>query len=254
MYLRLFTNTQTVLPRLGINDKIGLMHPVFQGIKPPEILFSADSEYNGHMEVVESGQTRKLIADGTVQSVNYESPLAQRLFWGRVVRLLQDEVPELNSVLVLGLGGGTMQHLLSKAFEHAYIVSVEIDRLAYEVAQKFFDIDAVPNHEIIIEDACKVIVEPEEFGLNVSSFNAVIVDIFNGDKYPDLGSSGNFIAHVCRLAAAGGLVVFNRFYLEHHQEDVDQFLETLEQFLRDIKTIIIPGKTNADNMLIYGRV
>jgi spermidine synthase len=227
---------------------------VFEGIKIPTVIYRTQSEHNGTIEVTQDGNTRRLIAENVTQSMNFDSPAAERMFWGRLTELLMVEQPDLKSILILGLGGGTVQHMISRAFSGVYIVSVELDPEMVDVAKQFFNIGHIANHKIIVEDACRVVVSPEEVGLTHQAFNAVVVDIYCGSKYPDLGKAGNFIAHVCKMTVPGGLVVFNRIYLDDHQEDVDMFIETVENFLHDVKTIVIPGKTNSDNVLIYGRV
>lgn len=226
---------------------------VFEGIKLPNVIYKAKSKFNKDIQVVESNGTRRLLVNNYTQSVNYDSPLAERMVWGRTLRLLQEEEPELNSILVFGLGGGTMQHLLAHAYSDLVIVSVDIDEVMIDIAKKYFFVDAIPNHYIIADDACRVVIEPGKFNLRPESFQALIVDIFLGDAYPDLGNSGNFLSHVCRMVNPGGLVVINRFYFEDHQAEVHEFIDNVEMYLNDVKTIIVPGKTNADNLLIYGR-
>jgi spermidine synthase len=226
---------------------------VFEGIKLPKTIYEVDSKFNGKISVIEVGSTRKLSVGGVVQSVNWSSPSASRQVWGRLVDNLYEQVSELKSVLVLGLGGGSMHHLLSKKFPGIHITSVEIDKVMVDVAKKYFALDEIPNHRIIIDDALKVIAVPEEFGIPHHSFQVAIVDIFCGQKYPDLGSSGNFFAGVKSLVVPGGLVVFNRIYLEHHQESVDQFIDSLEGFFSGIKSVIIAGRTNSDNVIVFCR-
>ena len=85
-------------------------------------------------------------------------------------------------------------------------------------------------------------------------FDAAIVDIFVGDKYPELGRSGNFIARLKSLVKPGGIIIFNRIYHGDHQEEVNMFIEMLHDFFVDVESVIIAGKTNSDNVLIYGRV
>lgn len=227
---------------------------IFAGVALPKVLYQTHSEMNGDIEVVESGETRRLRVNKITQSINYDSPMAERLVWGRCVKLLQDEEPNLRSVLILGLGGGTMQHLISQRFPGVSIVTVDIDPVMVDVANQYFGVESIPNHTTIIADACRVIVEPEHFGLNFQTFDAVIVDILLGDQYPDLGTSGNFLSHICKMVVPAGLVVINRLYLEDHQEDVNMFVDNVEEFMHDVNSIIIPGKTNSDNILIYGRV
>lgn len=227
---------------------------VFDGIKLPKIIYETNSDFNGKISVIEIGQTKKLMVDGIIQSINWDSPNASRQVWGRLVENLHEQKPDLKSVLVLGLGGGAMQHLLAKKFPGIHITSVEIDKVMVDVAKKFFGLEDIPNHRIIVGDALKVISVPEEFGIPHNSFQAVIVDIYCGQQYPDLGSCGNFFASVKNLVVPGGLVIFNRIYLEHHQEQVNQFIDLLEGFYTNIKSVIIAGRTNSDNVVIFCRV
>ncbi len=226
---------------------------VFDGIPLPDVIYKTKSKYNDSIEVVDHAGTRKLIVNHHTQSINPDAPIADKMVWGRTVKLLKEEEPGLKTVLILGMGGGTMQHLLAKEFPGLVMVSVDIDEVIVEIAKKFFEVSKIPNHYIIADDACRVIIEPDKFNLKHNFFQAIVVDIFIGDEYPDLGKSGNFLAHISKMVVPGGLVIINRVYLEDHQEDVHNFIDSLEVYLKNIKTIIVPGKTNSDNMLIYGR-
>lgn len=226
---------------------------IFSEIQLPKVLFQAESKYNGHVEVVELGKTRKVFADGTLQSANYDSPIVSKLFLGRAIDIVKENVPELKKLLILGLGGGTMAQLVSRSVPGIEIVSVDIDPVMVDIAKQFFDLDSIPNHKLICNDACRVIIEPETFGLQEHMFDAVIVDIFNGDRYPELGRSGNFIAGLKRMVRSNGFILFNRVYHGHHQDEVNMFIEMLHDFLSGIQSTIIAGKTNSDNVLVYGR-
>jgi spermidine synthase len=227
---------------------------VFDGIKLPKTIYETTSEFNGKISVVEVGSTRKLYVDGMTQSVNWDSPNAGRQVWGRLVDNLYDQQPDLNKVMILGLGGGSMHHLLARKFPGIHITSVEIDKAMVDVATNYFALADIANHRIIVADALKVIAVPEEYGIPPQSFQAVIVDIYCGQKYPDLGTSGTFFAGVKNLVLPGGLVVFNRIYLEHHQEQVNHFIDSLEGFFSDVKSVIIAGRTNSDNVIVFCRV
>lgn len=226
---------------------------IFSGISIPKVLYSVNSEHNGLIEVYQIGNTRKIKVGGIDQSLNYDSPVCKRLVWGKAADLLKKEEPELKNVLVLGLGGATMQHLISQANPNAKIVSVELDSHMVQISKDYFDLDKIPNHTVITNDACRVVVEPEEFGLHKNMFQAVIVDIYVGEKFPELGTSGNFLAAVRDMVLPGGLVIINRIYIKTHQEDVDNFIEFVSGFLNNVQTEVVAGYTNSDNILIYGR-
>jgi spermidine synthase len=222
-------------------------------IQIPRILDEVDSAYNGRIRVVHIGSTKKIQVDNIVQSVNWDSPICNRLYWGRVIEILREEKPDLERVLVLGLGGGTLIHLISQNFPNAMIHSVEIDPVMVEVARKHFDLDSIPNHKAIVADAMKVVVEPESFDISKFSFDALIVDIYVGETYPDLGKSGNFVSAIKRLVKTDGLIIFNRIYVEHHQDDVNSFINYVSGLLSDVKCTVVAGYTNSDNVLIFGR-
>lgn len=230
---------------------------VFDGLKMPKVIFDTTSKLNGRIRVVEVGKTRKLIVDNSIQSINPDSPACAKLFLGQIVNSLKERVEDpgtIKRVLILGMGGGTMAYLLSKTFPGVEIVSVEYDEIMVDVAKRFFNLDATPNHRVIVDDALKVVVEPEEFDISLGSFNVLIVDIFNGEKYPDLAKTGNFIGAIKRLVAPGGHLIFNRVYTEEHQEDVNTFIQGVEEFIGDTETEVVAGYTNSDNILVFGRV
>lgn len=225
---------------------------VFEGIQLPKVIYEAESKFNEKILVIDRGNTRKLSVGGIVQSVNWTSPLVNKMVWGSVVDVLKENLPSLGSVLVLGLGGGTVQHLISKTFPNVKIVSVEIDPVMVDVAKKFFDVENIPNHRIIVDDACRVITSPNEFGIEDHSFEALIVDIYCGEKYPELGKSGTFIGGLSNIVVPGGFVLFNRIYLESHQDEVNNFINIVEEYFADVKSLVIAGKTNSDNVLVFG--
>lgn len=227
---------------------------VFQGLIIPKLIYETESKINGKIEVFEVGKTRKIVVANTTQSLSWDSPSVPSRVWGRAVDILKENEPGLTNVLVFGLGGGTMQHLISKAFKDIYIVSVEIDAVMIDIAKKYFDIDTIPNHKIINEDACRVLIEPTKYGLSEGTFKAAVIDIYCGERFPDLGKSGNFIAGLKKMIVPGGLIVFNRIYVEEHQDDVNAFIDFLDSYLYDIKSLVIAGVTNSDNVLIFGRV
>ncbi len=226
---------------------------VWDNIKLPKTIFQTSSPYGGKIEVWQVGQTTKLVSDGTVQSVNWDSPSAERMVFGQVASVIKEHAPSAQRVFVLGLAGGAMQHLISKSLPGVEIVSVEIDKVMVEIAKNYFHLDDIPNHKVIVEDACRVIVEPEKHGLTTMYFDVAVVDIYCGDKFPDLGRSGNFFASLKSMVKPGGLVIFNRIYLEDHQYEVDLFIDDLGEFFHDVDTLTIAGKTNSDNILIFGR-
>ncbi len=227
---------------------------VFDGLKMPKVIYQVESELNGRIQVVDVGSTRKLIVENTLQSVNPDSPSCSKLYWGKLTSSLKERFPKIEKVLVLGMGGGTIQHLLSRLYPGIDITSVEYDKVVVDIARKYFNVDSIPNHKIINDDALRVVIEPEEYEMSPGCFDVLIVDILNGDRYPDLGKTGNFIAGIRRLVRSGGLLVFSRIYTGDYQEDVNLFIDSLENTLKEVESEVVAGYTNSDNISIFGKV
>lgn len=226
---------------------------VFDGLNLPKTLYQSSSEYNSDLSVVQIGKTRRLRSDGLTQSVNWDSPVCKRMYWGKAVEIMKENEPNMRSIIILGLGGATLAHLIAQEFPGIYIASIEIDKEVIKIANEYFDADKVPNHHIFAADAMGIISMPEEYGFQPFSFDALFVDIYCGEKYPDLGKSGTFLAGLERLVKPAGLIMFNRIYREHHQDEVNTFIEAVEEQLYDVKSVIVAGRTNADNVIIFGR-
>ena len=227
---------------------------IFDNIAKPKILCEKQSDKNGLITVTQDGNVRKIMVDNISQSMSANSTTCGRLYWGKIIEVLKQERADIENILILGLGGGTLSHLVSKSYPHANITTIEYDPVMVEVAQEYFDIDSIPNHKVIVEDALRVVVDPMAYDIEPQEIDVVIVDIFNGSSYPDLGKSGNFVGAVCDLLKTGGLVIFNRIYTLEHQEDVNAFIKFLEGFLEDVDTYTVAGYTNSDNIIIYGKV
>ena len=220
----------------------------------PRVIYNVESELNGRIRVVEVGSTRKIFVGNFIQSINPDSPSCSKLCWGQLVESLKKRVPEMDKVLILGMGGGTISHLISRNYPNTEIISVEYDEVMIDIAKKFFNIDSIPNHRIINDDALRVVIEPENYEISLGSLDVLIVDIFNGDKFPDLGKTGNFITAIKKLVKPGGFLVFNRIYKEEYQEDVKIFIDNLGNYIKDIESEVVAGYTNSDNIIIFGRV
>lgn len=220
----------------------------------PKVIYETDSELNGHVRIVDVGSTRRLVVENTIQSLSADSPACPKLYWGQLVNSLKERMPEVKKCLVLGLGGGTIAHLLSRSYPGIEITSVELDQMMIDLSRQFFDLDSIPNHKVIREDALRVVIEPEEYDITPKYFDVLIVDIVLGDKYPDLGKTGNFYAAIKRLVKTGGMIVFNRIYTESYQEEVNIFMDGLEGHFEELDSEVVAGYTNSDNILIFGRV
>src|SRR5438067_13106073 len=100
-----------------------------------------------HILVAEDAGRRALIVDGAVQSVAAEDGHRGSGYWAAMIPNVRPR-----RALILGLGAGTVAHLLTRRFGPVPIVAVDDDPETVEVARGEFGLD-LENLEIVIADA-----------------------------------------------------------------------------------------------------
>ncbi len=227
---------------------------IFANLAQPETVFKASTEFNPDIRVTCKNNVYKLLLGGAVQSVSINSRSVHSLYWGAVARLIRKYVQSPRSALFLGLGGASIQHLLRANFPSLSMVSVEIDPVVVDVSRKFFGLDNLADHKVIVANAFRVVAEPQLYGLSPQSFDVAVVDILQGDALPSLASSGQFLASLRALMLPGGFVVVGHSYKEDYQLNADALVRLMEDFFSDVSTEVVAGATNSDKLLIYGWV
>ncbi|MBI4062501.1 methyltransferase domain-containing protein [Candidatus Gottesmanbacteria bacterium] len=144
----------------------------------PQTIARFSTKYNHDIRVIEESGKFKLLVNGSRQSGKYIEWLWKRAF--HAFRL-----PPCQSILVLGVGGGTVIHLLHKRYPDANITAVDIDPKMIEIGKKYFGLSRVSNVELIIANAKNYKITHE--------YDLIIVDLFLGRHIPDFVSSQSFL-------------------------------------------------------------
>jgi spermidine synthase len=110
--------------------------------------------------------------------------------------------PDMRSALALGLGAGVVPSRLSK--RGVAVTAVEIDPASFEVARRFFALDATAV-KVVHADARTYLRDCN------GGYDAIVVDLFHGDGTPDYLITRNFFADLRACLAPHGVVVFNTF-------------------------------------------
>jgi spermidine synthase len=146
----------------------------------------------------DEGQTALLI-NGVVQSVFVgDGPLGPG-YWPL---MLPDVRPKHG--LILGLGGGTLAHLLARRFPGVELTAVEIDADVIRLARGAFNVGASGVR----------IVEGDAFGYvdtTVGPFDYIAVDLFAEGQIPRRVFQKRFARRIRELLTPGGVAAFNFF-------------------------------------------
>ena len=140
-----------------------------------------------------------LLVDGVVQSIVVpDGPLGAG-YWPAML-------PEVRPrrALILGLGGGTIAHLIWRQFGPIPVVGVENNPEVVRLARTAFGLDR-PELEIVEADAFDFVDGAE------GPFDYVAVDLFNAGQIPPRIFSRPFLRGIRRLMSPGGLAAVNFF-------------------------------------------
>ena len=149
------------------------------------------------VELVDDAGRLALAIDGAVQSVAVAAGAAPSGYWPA---MLPDGPPR--DALLLGLGGGTIAHLLVGAFGPLPIVGVDDDPAVLALGRTHFGLD-LPSLQIVAADAFAYAADCSR------RFDLVCVDLFRDGHIPARVCAPGFLADVRRLLRPGGTATFN---------------------------------------------
>ncbi len=157
---------------------------------------------SGHHALLDVSIVRgRTVLDGA--TVNYSFGGLHEVF-AQAFERLAIRRRDIRSVLVLGLGAGSVVHLLRR--DHgvrAPITALEIDPVMVEIARKYFALDAWPNLEVITADAVEWVAKTDR------RFDLVVVDLFHEAEVPPACRTRRFLETLRDRLAPGGLLAFN---------------------------------------------
>ena len=116
--------------------------------------------------------------------------------------------PNPASVLIVGLGGGTLPMALRDLLPEARIDTVEIDEAVVRVAKEYFGYREDEYNRAIIQDAR---VYGKRSALRGLTYDLVILDAFNGEYIPEHLMTVEFLEEMRALLSDDGVLVANTF-------------------------------------------
>lgn len=187
----------------------------------PEVVLRTRSFYNHDICVVRQWSGYKLLVNGSPQSGSYI-----RMLWSRALRKFHvDSLQNIRSILVLGVGGGTVIDLLAKHFPYAVITAVDIDPAIIKIAKEYFGIDKHPNVHLVHADANVFVARSAKKG---AVFDIVVEDLFIGPKIPEFVSSTAFLGSLHAITRSGGNILINYLRELEYQEKSDELIVRLK--------------------------
>ena len=150
------------------------------------------------------------VRDGTRNQSCVDPTDPKRMVFGytRMVMAALLVVPEPRTVLVAGLGGGTLPTAFAELLPDVRIDVVEIDPAVVKAARTYFDFQENERLRIHVRDARVFAKRALQRGLQ---YDLVILDAYSGDYIPEHLLTAEFLDEIRSLLSPGGAVAANTF-------------------------------------------
>ena len=170
-----------------------------------EILYEIES-MGIPIQVIDKTNVRHLRFGNSIRqsSINKANPFKLQTKYTRDMAKVFDhyiDIPE--TILILGLGAGTIPSYLYHRFPKTKIYVVEILPELKEIASDYFSMPRNERLEIVIGDAYDYIMETQ------IQFDLIFMDVFSKNTIPKKFSTEKFYAGLYQLTSTDGYVAFN---------------------------------------------
>ena len=181
-------------------------------------LEQAVSEYNDLLQVVLNRGRMQLLTKNAIYSYGDLYSNYYRAFQ----RLTLNEL-DIENVLILGFGLGSIPYMLEKKFKKNYhYTGVEIDETVIYLANKYVTQYLESSIEMFCCDAYGFTIQSTE------TYDIVCVDVFIDDKIPSKFESEDFLFYLKKILRGKGVLLYNCLYLtEEDKKRTNHFFENI---------------------------
>ena len=193
----------------------------------PQTIARYSSRYNQDIRVLEEKGKKKLLVNGSRQSGEYVRKLWQHAFcaFGIIPS------PDVRRILVLGVAGGTVIHLLHALYPDAVIDGVDIDGQMLEIGRKYFGLDGMECLTLVESDAKAFLGKSARANKH---WDMILVDTHVGPEVPEFVSDERFLTLIRRSLAPRGMVMINYLRELQYLALSDKLRQKLKKIFPDV--------------------
>jgi spermidine synthase len=190
-----------------------------------QVVYEAQSQYQQITVLDTANGYRQLIFDGKFDgsdAIQSEMNLSNRhelsLSYARHIMAALPLVKNPRRILILGLGGASMQRYLYRLLPDAKIETAELDPVIYKVASSYFYFREDARQVVHLGDGRKFIEDSKV------KFDLIFLDAFSATSIPYPLSTQEFLKAVKNHLSPGGLVCANLWDM------VPEYLDMLKTY------------------------
>ena len=156
-----------------------------------------ESKYSGKLEITWYNGKKHLNS----ANANYSYGSLQRILKFGLKKI---DLSKVNSVLILGLGGGSVIETLRQDFNYSKLIeAVELDSVIIDIAKTEFGIEQNETLKIHCADAYEFVKDHSK------TFDLIIVDLYIDLDVPNKFLDFKFWDHILALKNSSGSIIFN---------------------------------------------
>jgi spermidine synthase len=110
-------------------------------------------------------------------------------------------------------------------------MGIDIDPIIVELGEKYLGLGQV-DVEIKIGDALELV---KRLKMKGERFDLIVVDLYNGDKYPEKFETENYIQLVKTVLSNSGTAIFNRLYYGDKRPQAVKFGNKLKKIFSKVE-------------------
>jgi spermidine synthase len=188
-----------------------------------EVLAEKISPINGRIRVLRSlGLGTYIQVENLTQSGGVVAGV-----WKTTLKKVKRRKKEVETCLILGLGGGSAATLVKKFWPDAKVTGVDIDPIMVSLGKKYLGLAKI---KVEIGDA-------KEFLRNKRTFDLILVDTYIGENFPEKFEKEDFLLSVKKSLSEGGIAVFNRLYYGEKRPLAIKFGERLDKIFGRVERV-----------------
>lgn len=194
----------------------------------PKKIARFSSPYNRDILVVEEQGKNKLLVNGSKQSGEY----IKKLWQFALSKFGIIPSPDVKKILVLGVAGGTVIHLLHALYPHASIDGVDIDEKMLDIGRKYFGLSKIEGMTLSTADANEFIKKSAAGG---KTWDMIVVDLFIGPEIPTFVDNEIFFKGIKKITSPRGMVIINYLRERAYKEQSEILYKRLKKIFTRVQ-------------------
>jgi spermidine synthase len=196
------------------------------------------STYNGVLEVTWVDGKKVL----NTKNANYSFGALHKVMRFALKKI---DLKEKDTVLLLGLGGGSVINILRQELrQNNSIDAIEIDPVIIEVARNEFGLGSYSSVNVTCIDAYKYVERDTKL------YDLVIIDLFIDNNIPLKFCENKFWKNIYRITDFNGSIIFNVLIKTNLKDKIDNIIEGLKESKFNVS---IYNEVEIENLIIIAQ-